>query len=178
MKSLNNMKRLMVTCSLLATLGLLGCQANTDNEADKSGGGKTITFLATQDDKPFTIDHALFNTPAAQTFLETGENPYIGKPEAIAQGKKVFQLYSCTQCHGPAAAGQVGPGLVGPSFRYAKDATNKGMFETIWHGTNGGMGAKGIGLMDASDPKNGLTPDEVLKVIAWIRSLSQITGNE
>jgi hypothetical protein len=31
------------------------------------------------------------------------------------------------------------------TFKYAKNATNKGMFETIWNGTNGGMGAKGFG---------------------------------
>ena len=94
------------------------------------------------------------------------------------KGKKVFQLYSCTQCHGPEAKGQVGPGLVGPDYKYPKDMTNKGMFETVWHGTNGGMGAKGIGLMDPTDPKNGITPDELLKVIAWIRSMSKVTGNE
>jgi cytochrome c-L len=53
------------------------------------------------------------------------------------------------------------------------------MFETIWHGTNGGMGGKGIGIMDPTDPKNGISPDEMLKVIAWIRSVSSgITGNE
>jgi cytochrome c-L len=32
------------------------------------------------------------------------------------------------------------------------------------------MSAKGKGLMDPSDPNNGMTPDEILKVIAWIRS--------
>jgi len=52
------------------------------------------------------------------------------------------------------------------------------MFETVWHGTNGGMGAKGIGLMDPTDLKNGITPDDLLKVISWIRSMSKITGNE
>jgi len=30
------------------------------------------------------------------------------------------------------------------------------MFETVWHGTNGGMGAKGVGLMDPTDPKMAL----------------------
>jgi cytochrome c-L len=135
-------------------------------------------FAATQDGSPLNIDPKFFDTPAAKEFLETGKNPYIGNAEAIARGKKIFQLYSCTQCHGPDAKGQVGPGLLGPTFRYAKDATNKGMFETIWHGTNGGMGAKGLGLMDPTDPANGLKPDEVLKVIAWIRSHGGVTGNE
>jgi cytochrome c-L len=137
-----------------------------------------IEFVTTQDSKPLVINAALYDTPAAKEFLATGKNPYVGNAEAIAKGKKVFQLYSCTQCHGPEAKGQVGPGLIGPTFKYPKDATNKGMFETIWHGTNGGMGAKGVGLMDTTDPKNGITPDETLKVIAWIRSMGSITGNE
>jgi cytochrome c-L len=68
--------------------------------------------------------------------------------------------------------------LHGPDFKYAKDASNKGMFETIWHGTNGGMGAKGKGLMDPTDPHNGLSVDEVLKIIAWVRIHGSSTGNE
>src|SRR4051812_46532252 len=137
-------------------------------------------FVATQDGSPLNISPELFDTPAAKEFLETGKNPYIGNAEAIAKGKKIFGMYSCTQCHGGDAKGLVGPGLLGPTFRYTKDATNKGMFETIWHGTNGGMGAKGIGLMDATDPSNGLKPDEVLKVQAWIRNQggNKVTGNE
>ena len=135
-------------------------------------------FVATQDGSALNIPAALFDTPEAKVFLETGKNPYIGNAEAEKRGKKIFNLYSCTQCHGPEAKGQVGPGLIGPTFRYDKDAANKGMFETIWHGTNGGMGAKGLGLMDPSDATNGLNPDEVLKVIAWIRAQGKISGNE
>ena len=41
------------------------------------------------------------------------------------------------------------------------------------------MGAKGKGLMDPSDPSNGLMPDEVLKIQAWVRSHNdKLTGNE
>jgi len=69
----------------------------------------------------------------------------------------------------------VGPGLTGPKYNYAKDATNKGMFETIWAGTNGGMGAKGFGLMTEDD---GVTVDELLKIISFVRSNGSITGNE
>ena len=146
--------------------------------AAPAASGKMIDFVTTQDSKPLVIDAALFDTPAAKEFMTTGKNPYVGNAEAIAKGKKVFQLYSCTQCHGPEAKGQVGPNLTGPDYHYPKNATNKGMFETVWHGTNGGMGAKGIGLMDPTDPKNGITPDELLKVISWIRSMSKVTGNE
>jgi cytochrome c-L len=53
------------------------------------------------------------------------------------------------------------------------------MFETLWHGTNGGMGGKGLGIMDATDPTNGLKVDELLKLIAWVRTQGTgLTGNE
>jgi len=166
---------------VLCLLALSACgkkDSATAGAESSADSGKAIEFLATQDGKPFAIDAKLFATPAAKEFLATGKNPYVGNAEAIAKGKKVFQLYSCTQCHGPEAKGQVGPGLTGPTFKYPKDATNKGMFETIWHGTNGGMGAKGIGLMVPGDNTQGITPDEMLQVIAWVRSMGSITGNE
>jgi cytochrome c-L len=184
------MNGLKLSAILLAlVLGVAGCSNKQSGStgADAASGQtsaaapatKGIDFVDTQEGKPLVIDPALFNTPAAKEFLATGKNPYIGNEEAIKAGHKIFNLYSCTQCHGPEAKGQVGPGLTGPTFRYPKDATNKGMFETIWHGTNGGMGAKGLGLMDPTDPKNGISPDEVLKVQAWIRSMSNgLTGNE
>ena len=76
-------------------------------------------------------------TAAEIEFLKTGKNIYVGDAKAEKRGKKRFGYWSCTQCHGPTAKGQVGPGLVGPTFKYPKDATNLGMFETIWYGTNG-----------------------------------------
>jgi cytochrome c-L len=167
----------LVACSKTDTASNSSSTEQTTTSA--VANSNSIAFVDTQEGKPLIIDAALFDTPEAKEFLTTGKNPYIGNAEAIARGQKVYQLYSCTQCHGPEAKGQVGPGLVGPDFKYPKNATNKGMFETIWHGTNGGMGGKGIGIMDPSDPKNGISPDEMLKVIAWIRSVSGgITGNE
>ena len=136
---------------------------------------QSIEFIKTTDGSHLIIPEAMFDTDAAKEFLATGKNIYVGDSEAIKMGKKRYNLWSCTQCHGPTAKGQVGPGLTGPDFRYPKDATNKGMFETIWAGTNGGMGAKGFGLMTADD---GVTPDELLKIIAFIRSNGSITGNE
>lgn len=173
---------LMASIVVLAACSKSGAPeagAPEGNAAAPAASGSAIAFVDTQEGKPLVIDAALFDTPAAKAFLTTGKNPYIGNADAVAKGKKTFQLYSCTQCHGPEAKGQVGPGLVGPTFRYTKDATNKGMFETIWHGTNGGMGAKGMGLMDPNDNTQGLKPDEILQVQAWIRSMSNgITGNE
>jgi cytochrome c-L len=142
-----------------------------------TGAIADITFSATQDGSTISIDKAMFDTDAAKEFLATGKNPYIGNDEAIKKGKKIFNLYSCVACHGGKGEGATDPDLIDSNPHYAKNATNKGMFETIWHGTNGGMGAKGFGLMA---PDDGIKPDELLKVIAFIRSNSNVgmTGNE
>ncbi len=135
-------------------------------------------FTSTADGKAMEIPDATFDTPAAKEFLKSGKNPYVGNIAAIKAGKKVYQLYSCSQCHGPEAKGQVGPGLTGPNFRYPKDAEDKGMFETIWGGSAGGMGAKGKGLMQPDDPTAGLTPDEVLKVESFLRAGGKVPESD
>ena len=170
-----NKKLILVSAVTLALLN--ACSGKSPDGA--SAGGDAIKFVTTQDGSAMEIKTELFDTPAAKEFLATGKNSYVGNSDAVAAGKKLFQMYSCTQCHGGDAGGQTGPSLHGPDFKYAKDASNKGMFETIWHGTNGGMGAKGKGLMDPTDPANGLMPDEVLKIQAWVRSHNdKLTGNE
>lgn len=172
-----------LTMTLLATLVLSACSGKSGDAASgaasSESAGTPIAFVKTQDGSALEIKAELFDTTEAKKFLTSGKNPYIGNADAIEKGKKLFQMYSCTQCHGGDAQGQTGPSLHGPDFHYAKNATNKGMFETIWNGTNGGMGAKGKGLMDPTDPANGLTPDEVLKIQSWIRSHNdKLTGNE
>lgn len=169
---------LAITLTACGKGGDDGGKGGEEKKVDAASSGPMVAFVTTQDGSPLTIDAKLFDSAEAKEFAATGKNPYIGKQEAIDKGKKLFQMYSCTQCHGGDAQGQTGPSLHGPDFKYAKDATNKGMFETIWHGTNAGMGAKGKGLMDPTDPNNGLTPDEVLKIQAWVRTHSKTSGNE
>ena len=169
------MKGLLFASVLAMLLSACGNEGQPGAASSSTEDIKAIQFVATQDGQPIDIDIKMFDTPAAKEFLSTGKNPYIGNEEAIKEGTKTFNLFSCVACHGGHGEGAVGPGLTGENFRYAKNATNKGMFETIWHGTDGGMGAKGFGLMS---PDDGLKPDEVLKVIAFIRSNAKITGNE
>lgn len=179
---MHKFKSMTMTVIMVLLLSACGKGGDTStgggDQATSEGETKMVEFVTTQDGSPMPIKPELFDTPAAKEFASTGKNPYAGNQEAIAKGKKLFQMYSCTQCHGGDAQGQTGPSLQGPDFKYAKDATNKGMFETIWHGTNGGMGGKGKGIMDPTDPNNGLTPDEVLQIMAWVRSHGTTTGNE
>lgn len=98
-----------------------------------------VTFKKTTDGTEFKITNPKafgdtkkkdnVKTAAEIEFLKTGKNIYVGDAKAEKRGNKRFGYWSCTQCHGPTAKGQVGPGLVGPTFKYPKDITNKGMFE-------------------------------------------------
>ena len=60
--------------------------------------------------------------------------------------------------------GKLGPALNDDYWTYPANATDKGLFETIYGGANGMMG-----------PQHGATPqDEILKIIAWIRNFKNI----
>jgi cytochrome c-L len=128
------------------------------------------SFIDTKTGQPLKIDSGLFKTKQSKEFLNTGKNPYNGNADAIASGKKHYQTYSCAQCHGAQAQGQTTGGLIGPRYTHSKSATDKGMFEIIWAGTNGGMSGKGKGEMDPNNHSNGLSPDDTLRLMAWIRS--------
>ena len=168
-------RKILISTLLVSLIGFTGV-VNAKIKLIKTTDGSEIALT---DPKSFgdTIKKDNVKTAAEIEFLKTGKNIYVGDAKAIKRGKKRFGMWSCTQCHGPTAGGQVGPGLLGPTFRYPKDATNKGMFETVWAGSNGGMGGKGFGIMTADD---GMTVDELLKTIAWIRAQSStgVTGNE
>ena len=167
-------RKILVSTLLASLIGFTGV-ANAKIKLIKTTDGSEIALT---DPKSFgdTIKKDNVKTAAEIEFLKTGKNIYVGDAKAEKRGKKRFGYWSCTQCHGPTAKGQVGPGLVGPTFRYPKNATNKGMIETLWYGTNGGMGGKGYGVMAADD---GMTLDELLKTIAWVRTNGKgITGNE
>src|SRR6218665_1230549 len=92
-------------------------------------------FVSTKDGSPLPIHAVDTDTPEAKSFLETCVNPYTklyaDNPDQAKAGKKKFGYYSCTQCHGANAGGQVGPSITDERWQYAKHITDKGMFETI-----------------------------------------------
>lgn len=100
--------------------------------------------------------------PAVKRFKETGKNPYHKDAKAIAEGFKLARALACTHCHGESLGGLIGPSLVNGNWRYMRDGTDKGMFETIYFGTGAGMAAWG--------KAGSLTEDEILKLIAFVRS--------
>lgn len=117
--------------------------------------------------------HAAFNTPldvkphpgepitdAVRQFYETGKDPYVGDPQAVAEGKKLYNQW-CASCHMPDGSGGMGASLIADKPLYPRNNTDVGLFETIYGGAAGAM-----------QPFNDrLTQDEILKIVAYIHEL-------
>jgi cytochrome c-L len=99
-------------------------------------------------------------TEAVKTMHATDRNTYIGNPAAIAAGKKLYDNW-CQSCHLPDGTGRIGPSLVGDDYTYERVSTDAGMFEVIYGGAGGAMQAF----------SKRISQDEILKIIAYVRSL-------
>jgi cytochrome c-L len=102
-------------------------------------------------------------TDAVKTFKETGQNPYNGDAAALEAGKKIYTT-NCAACHLPDGTGRIGPNLVDDTVVHERVATDVGMFEIIYGGGAGAM---------QSFHKRGLSQDDILKVMAYVRSLKK-----
>jgi cytochrome c(L) len=91
---------------------------------------------------------------------EDHENPYTGDPDAIVQGQRLWANTGCYTCHGETAEGALGPDLTDDDWVYRPtDAT---LFRAI------AMGRSGTNMVAWGGE---LDPDEIWKIIAYVRSL-------
>ncbi len=126
--------------------------------------------------EPIVFRHVLDNSPlevkprpnevetdAVKGFKESGKNPYAGDDAALADGKKIYQA-NCQACHLPDGSGRIGPSLIDNSWKYERVATDVGLFEIIYGGASGAM---------QSFARRGMAQDQMLKVMAYVRSLKK-----
>lgn len=99
-------------------------------------------------------------TEAVKSFRSTGHNPYNKDAAAIAKGESLYST-ACSGCHGHHAEGKLGPGLADDYWTYSRNNTDDGLFSSIFGGLQGSMGPQ----------RNRLTQDEILHVMAWLRSI-------
>jgi cytochrome c-L len=102
-------------------------------------------------------------TEAVKEFKATGKNVYAGQEQALADGRKLYQA-NCQTCHLPDGSGRIGPSLIGEKWVRERAATDVGMFEIIYGGSSGAM---------QSFARRGMTQDEMLRIIAYVRSLKK-----
>ena len=109
-----------------------------------------------------TVDQARLVTAAVQE-----NNPYTGDAAAIEEGRNLWRKTGCYSCHGGVAEGGVGPNLTDDVWVYKP--TDRTLFKAI------SKGRKGTVMVSwAKD----LDPEQIWKVIAFIRSLYQGDPNK
>jgi cytochrome c-L len=124
-----------------------------------------VQFRHALDDSPLAVkpQPGEVETDAVKTFKQSGENPYLGNEQALAEGKKLY-VQNCQACHLPDGSGRMGPSLISDKWIRERAATDVGMFEIIYGGASGAM---------QSFARRGLTQDQILRVIAYVRSLKK-----
>ena len=156
--------------------------------------GLTLSFQANaacklvsiKDGSPLAIKAVDTDTPEAKQFLETCVNPYtkIYMADAVAakKGQREYNFNNCMGCHGGKLEGVMAPSLSKNSkggqgaydqkWAYAKNATDKGMFESIAGGTPGVSGGTMFVWHNQLPGKtgDGLSTDQILKTVAFIRT--------
>jgi cytochrome c oxidase cbb3-type subunit 3 len=88
------------------------------------------------------------------------ENPYAGDPNALVEGKRLFQSLNCSGCHAPGGGGGMGPALSDNVWLYGSDPGQ--VYLSIQHGRPNGMPAWG----------NALPPQAIWALVAYVGSLS------
>jgi len=103
-------------------------------------------------------------TPAVEEFHCSGENPYSGDEQAIAEGKGLYNPL-CAGCHMPDGSGRMGPSLIDSTLKHERVTTAHGEFEVIYGGAAGAMQPMG----------RRFTQDEILKIMAFVETLGAPT---
>jgi cytochrome c-L len=121
-----------------------------------------ITFRHVFDQSPLDVTPKAGEvlTDQVKEFRTSGQNPYESNSDAIAQGKKLYGDF-CESCHLPDGSGRMGPSLIGDAHVHDQIKTDVGLFEVVFGGAAGAM----------QPFSKRMTQDEILKVMAYLRTL-------
>ena len=145
----------------LPLLLLVGTPAFAQTVGAAPDGG-AVEFHHVLDGRKFELTYKPDQqiTDAVAVFQKTVQNPYNGQPDAVADGKKLYDQY-CAACHLKDGTGRIGPNLIDNDHLYPQTATDKGLFEIVYAGGAGAMQPFG----------RRITQDQILKVNAYVNSL-------
>jgi cytochrome c-L len=121
-----------------------------------------ITFRHVFDKSPLDVSPKAGEvlTDQVKEFRKSGQNPYKGNADAVAQGKKLYSDF-CESCHLPDGSGRMGPSLIEDFHVHDGIKTDVGLFEVVFGGAAGAM----------QPFSKRMTQDEILKVMAYLRTL-------
>jgi cytochrome c peroxidase len=87
-------------------------------------------------------------------------NPFAGDPEAVKEGRKLYQSYGCPACHGLMGGGGMGKPILDDDWIFASDD------ETLYKLIKGQIPAQTMPRTFA-----GIPDEHVWKLLAYVRSL-------
>ena len=88
-------------------------------------------------------------------------NPFVGHPEAIAEGPQIFIRTGCEGCHGAMGGSFMCPPLIDDQWKFGGDDDT--LFKLIKGGCPGQTMPAVFGKV--------LTNEQVWKILAWVRSI-------
>ncbi len=107
---------------------------------------------------------------------------YLAAKKVYYKGRREYNYNNCTGCHGGKLEGVMAPslskgggqGAFDTKWVYAKNGTDKGMFETIAAGTSPDKGSDGAMFVWHKQIEghtgDGLSTDQILRAIGFIRA--------
>ena len=91
-------------------------------------------------------------------------NPYEGNKNVLMGGRRYYNWFNCTGCHGGAGGGGIGPPLADADWIYGGDPAN--IFLSIVQGRPNGMPSYGEQIPD----------DQVWQIVSYVTSLAEEAG--
>src|SRR5579862_3706594 len=138
-------RRICLVIVILAAAACCGCQSRSTELAAAGAASPVYTPVGP------------IPGPVIQPVLQL--NPYTQNSVAMLEGRKLFDRYNCSGCHGGHAGGGMGPSLHDPAWIYASDDAH--IYNSIAEGRAHGMPSWG-----AKIPQN-----QIWELVAYIKSL-------
>ena len=147
-----NMQKQITLIIALLLLGAAGCQKY-------SSPGMAAVSLPTH-------GTAVGPIPGAGPKATFPTNPFANDPVALQEGRKLFNWYNCSGCHGGHAGGGMGPSLRDKVWLFG-DRDDQ-IFDSIAEGRGEGMPSWGTKIPE----------DQIWKLVAYIKSMRTSTEPE
>jgi cytochrome c oxidase cbb3-type subunit 3 len=97
--------------------------------------------------------------PGGVQNIHYSRDPYLTDPVALQDGRRLFDWYNCSGCHGGHAGGGMGPSLRDPVWLYG-DRDDQ-IFDSVAHGRSKGMPAWGSKIPEI----------QIWELVAYIKSM-------
>jgi mono/diheme cytochrome c family protein len=173
----------MKVCLLAVAVAMISCAAMPRVHADTNIRQPSASDLSKSPNMSEPVSQITNKSPievVANAKVGTLHNPYTGKPDMIAEGKKVFSGAGCPGCHGGGGGGGMCPSLKNNIWVYGSDDDT--LFRLITLGSIGlqakGYVRQGMENVVAPMPPFGeilKTDADVFKAVAYIHSLYDVS---